>query len=83
VFALGAADGCVAWTFKAEAGVRAAVVIGPGTPGASAPTAYVADVRATVYALDALNGALKWSRKVDEHRAARITGSPVLHEGRL
>jgi polyvinyl alcohol dehydrogenase (cytochrome) len=83
VYSLGADDGCLAWTFKAEGGVRAAVVIGPGTPGARTPTAYVSDVRATVYALDVATGALKWSRKIEEHRAARIAGSPVLYEGRL
>src|SRR5213596_1096832 len=30
VYSLDAASGCIAWTFAAEAGVRASVVIGPG-----------------------------------------------------
>ena len=30
VYSLGLKDGCLAWTFKADGGVRAAVVIGAG-----------------------------------------------------
>jgi polyvinyl alcohol dehydrogenase (cytochrome) len=82
VYALGLRDGCVAWTFKADGGVRAAVVVGAIKAG-EPPTAFVSDVRATVYALDARSGALKWTRRLESHPAARITGSPVLHEGRL
>jgi len=82
VYSLGLRDGCLAWTFKADGGVRAAVVVGIVKPG-EAPTAFVSDIRATVYALDAATGALKWTRRLEEHPAARITGSPVLYEGRL
>ena len=82
VYALGLADGCLAWMFKADGGVRAAVVIGVVKPG-EAPTAFVSDIRATVYALDAATGQLKWTRRLEEHPAARITGSPVLYNGRL
>jgi polyvinyl alcohol dehydrogenase (cytochrome) len=82
VYALGLRDGCLAWTFKADGGVRAAVVIGVVKPG-EAPTAFIADIRATVYALDATTGQLKWTRRLEEHPAARITGSPVLYQGRL
>ena len=80
VYALGLRDGCLHWTFKADGGVRAAVSI---ASVAGVPTAYVADLRATVYALDALTGQLKWKRRVEEHRAARISGSPVVHDGRV
>ncbi len=82
VYSLGLRDGCLAWMFKADGGVRAAVVVGIVKPG-EAPTAFVSDIRATVYALDAATGALKWTRRLEEHPAARITGSPVLYEGRL
>ena len=82
VYSLGLRDGCLAWTFKADGGVRAAIVVGAVKPG-DAPTAFVSDIRATVYALDAATGALKWTRRLEEHPAARITGSPVLYEGRL
>jgi polyvinyl alcohol dehydrogenase (cytochrome) len=82
VYSLGLRDGCLAWTFKADGGVRASVVIGAvqGEPG---PSAFVVDLRATLYRLDATTGELKWKKKLEEHRAARISGSPVLYGGKL
>jgi polyvinyl alcohol dehydrogenase (cytochrome) len=82
VYSLGLRDGCTAWTFKADGGVRAAVVVGSVKAG-EPPTAFVSDIRATVYALDAATGELKWTRRLEQHPAARITGSPVLYQGRL
>src|SRR5207244_503664 len=34
-------------------------------------------------AVDASTGKLLWTRKLDEHSAARITGSPTLYQNRL
>ena len=81
VYALGLKDGCVHWTFKADGGVRAAVVVGEGQNGSTA--AYFGDIRAFVYSVDATTGALRWKKPIDTHRAARVTGSPVLYGGRL
>ncbi len=83
VFALGLQDGCVHWTFKADGGVRAAITVGAAVDAASHPAAYVGDLRAMVYRVDAETGELRWKKKLDEHRSARITGSPVLYNGRL
>ena len=80
VFSLGLKDGCQHWMFKAEAGVRAAVTVAQAGGRA---TAYFGDLRATVYAVDAATGDLRWKKTLDEHRAARITGSIVAYEGRL
>jgi polyvinyl alcohol dehydrogenase (cytochrome) len=33
--------------------------------------------------VDASTGALRWKKQIDTHRAARVTGSPVLYGGRL
>ena len=77
VYALGLKDGCVHWTFKADGGVRGAVVVGDSENGSAA--AYFGDIRAFVYSIDAATGALRWKKQVDTHRAARITGSPVLY----
>ncbi|HEX7139153.1 MAG TPA: PQQ-binding-like beta-propeller repeat protein [Vicinamibacterales bacterium] len=82
VFSLGLQDGCLAWTFKADGGVRAAVVIG-SVSGETGLSAFVVDLRATLYRLDAATGELKWKKKLEEHRAARISGSPVLYGSRL
>ena len=81
VYALGLKDGCVHWTFKADGTVRAAVVAGETRSGSTA--AYFGDTRAFVYSVDATTGMLRWKKQVDPHRAARVTGSPVLYEGRL
>jgi polyvinyl alcohol dehydrogenase (cytochrome) len=84
VYALDAATGCIRWAFKAERGVRTAISIGPiGGAGQSRYAAYFGDIAANVYAVDAATGELVWKEKADEHRFARITGSPVLHDGRL
>ena len=76
VYSLSAARGCVAWTFAAHAGVRAAVVV-------DKRFAYFADQSGFVYAVEAADGRLVWSRRVDEHPLVRLTGAPVLHDGRL
>jgi len=84
VYSLDAASGCVAWTFTAHGGVRAAVSIGrrTGSPR-RAYAAYFSDQKGYAYALDASTGALLWSRKVDAHPLVRLTGSPTLYNGRL
>src|SRR5205823_1975526 len=90
VYSLDAATGCSVWTFEARAGVRAAISIGSLDGSARArrgraPTsaAYVADQQGHVYALNAATGALLWERKVEDHPLVRLTGSPLLHDGRL
>ena len=79
VYSLNADTGCQYWAFRAEAPVRAAVSVGPGNaPGSGRWTAYFADQRANVYALDALTGELLWKRLVDDFPGATITGAPTL-----
>jgi polyvinyl alcohol dehydrogenase (cytochrome) len=85
VYALDPRSGCTYWTYKASAGVRTAISVGPLGP-ADAPTRYAiyfADAQARAYAVDAETGEELWSRKVDDHPAARVTGAPTLHAGRL
>lgn len=80
VYALDARTGCTYWAFEAEAGVRTAISVGPVESGYAI---YFADAEARAYAVDAATGSLRWSYKVDDHRAARSTGSPTLHDGVL
>jgi len=85
VYALDPKSGCTYWTYKAVSGIRTAISVGPVGP-ANAPTGYAvyfADAEARAYAVDATTGKELWVRKVDDHRAARATGSPTLHNGRL
>ena len=84
VYALDAKSGCVAWGFQASAGVRNAPSIGAvkGHAGSSY-AAYFGDLRGNVYALDAATGKALWIVSVDPHPLAAVTGSPILHKGRL
>jgi polyvinyl alcohol dehydrogenase (cytochrome) len=82
VYSLDAKSGCVYWTFNAVGGVRTPITISP-REGSGKFTAYFGDNSAFAYAVDAFTGEKLWSRKVDEHPVARITGQPRLYEGRL
>jgi polyvinyl alcohol dehydrogenase (cytochrome) len=77
VYALDAATGCTYWSFHADAGVRTAVTIGPHD------RAYFGDLRANVYAVEAVTGRPVWETRLSLHPYARITGSPVLYNGKL
>ncbi|HXP83196.1 MAG TPA: PQQ-binding-like beta-propeller repeat protein [Bryobacteraceae bacterium] len=81
IYSLSAATGCVHWYFDAGAAVRTAISIGQIGTGAYA--AFFGDQSANAYALDAVTGKLLWKTKVDTFALARITGSPVFHNGRL
>jgi polyvinyl alcohol dehydrogenase (cytochrome) len=81
VYSLDALTGCVYWAFSAGGGVRTGLSIGSRAGGGF--TAYFGDTSARVYAVDASSGRPLWSRQVEEHPLARVTGSPVLHYGRL
>lgn len=79
VYSLDAATGCTYWKFQAAAGVRTAITIAT----ASKPLAYFADLRANVYAVNAVTGKLVWRTKLSDHPYARITGAPRLYNGAL
>ena len=82
VYSLDAASGCIHWTFTAKSGVRTALAFGP-REATNGYAVYFGDTGANVYALDAATGRELWSRRLDEHLYARITGSPTLHQNRL
>ncbi len=81
-YALDTQTGCVWWTFEAKAEVRNAPTISTDRNG-NAKTLYFGDVDANVYAVDAKNGELIWTRSVRDHPVGTITGSITLHNGRL
>jgi polyvinyl alcohol dehydrogenase (cytochrome) len=84
VHALDPKTGCTYWTFKAQAGVRTAMSVGPyKNAGRSGFAVFFGDSRANAYAVDAHTGQQIWVRKVDEHRFAAITGAPTYHDGRV
>jgi polyvinyl alcohol dehydrogenase (cytochrome) len=84
VYSLDARTGCVHWAFDAGGIVRTAVNV--GRIGSDEPARYGAffgDARGNAYAVDAVNGRLLWKVTVDKYPSARLTGSAVLHRGRL
>jgi polyvinyl alcohol dehydrogenase (cytochrome) len=82
VYSLNALQGCINWTFSAAGGVRTAIAV--ASPRGNEPAlVYFGDTAANVYALNANTGKVVWTRKVEDHPFARITGSPTLHDGRL
>jgi polyvinyl alcohol dehydrogenase (cytochrome) len=85
VHALNPKTGCTYWSFKAAAGVRSALSVGPyqDPKGKKGYAVYFGDGRANAYAVDAQSGVLLWTRRVDEHPAAAITGAPTVHAGRV
>ena len=81
VYALDARTGCTHWSFQAQNGVRSAMTVSPLPDGRHA--VFFGDFDANVYAIDAATGTEIWRRDVETHAAARITGAPVFHDGRL
>jgi polyvinyl alcohol dehydrogenase (cytochrome) len=74
----------VHWYFNAGEGVRSAVAVGPiSTAPRARQAAFFADGAANVYALDAATGALIWKVDAESFPVGRVSGSPVLHSGRL
>ncbi len=78
VEAVNAATGCIHWVFQANGPVRAAIL--PVTNG-SDTTLVLTDLIGWGYALDAKTGKLIWKKRIDEHDAARLTGSSVALNG--
>ena len=74
VQALDAKTGCVHWTFQANGPVRAAIL--PVRRGSSYSLVF-SDLIGWVYALDGKSGKVLWKKRLDEHEAARLTGSAV------
>ncbi len=92
LYALDARTGCVRWVYHGGGEIRGAPVMAPWSavfrarrskqtspgPGAPTPTVYFGDNFGVVHAVDAETGMARWRRRVDDHSAARVYGTPVL-----
>jgi polyvinyl alcohol dehydrogenase (cytochrome) len=84
VHALDPATGCTFWTFKAMAGIRSAPAVAEyKSQGKSGYLVIVGDTKTNLYGIDATSGKQLWTSRVDEHPSAGITGSPIIHDGRV
>jgi polyvinyl alcohol dehydrogenase (cytochrome) len=80
VYALEAATGCIEWTYQAGAPVREAVATAALD---NRHAVLFGDLTGTFYALEAETGRLLWKKRVEEHEAALLTGSPTVYQGNV
>jgi polyvinyl alcohol dehydrogenase (cytochrome) len=78
VEAVDARSGCTHWVFQSDGPVRAAIL---AVPSGTGTTLVFTDLIGWAYALDAKSGKLIWKKRIDEHDAARLTGSSVALNG--
>jgi polyvinyl alcohol dehydrogenase (cytochrome) len=78
VEAVDARTGCTHWVFQATGPVRAAIL---PVPSGADTSLVLTDLIGWAYALDAKSGKLLWKKRIDEHEAARLTGSSVALNG--
>ena len=86
VYALDFESGCARWTTRVSAEVRTAIVVEAwpaGAPPTTPARLFFGDLMGRVHALDALSGEVLWTVRADDHPNTTITGTPVLHNGRL
>jgi cytochrome c553 len=83
VYSLDAESGCLHWSFRAQSAVRSGLTIGRLSRTDSRLAIFFGDIHGTAYALSASSGEELWKTLTDPHPLARITGTPVLLEGRL
>jgi polyvinyl alcohol dehydrogenase (cytochrome) len=80
VFSLDARTGCTHWAIDVGAPVRTPITIGKA---GAALAAFFGDNKGRVHAVDAQTGKDLWTVQVEIHPMTRLTGAPVLFEGRL
>jgi len=84
-YAINANTGCVYWSYRAQATVRTAAIVGPVTgQGTTKYAVYFGDFRGNVYALDASTGKPLWIRNViNNNYIARLSAGFALYKGHL
>jgi polyvinyl alcohol dehydrogenase (cytochrome) len=84
VYSLNADSGCIYWSHRAPAGIRAGIVIGNVKRGSEVtPVVFFGDLQGNVSAVDAGSGELLWRVRPEDHPQTRITGTPQFDRGRL
>ena len=84
IYSLDAKTGCVYWSYQTKGSVRNAISVGAVKgQGSTRYGVFFGDAHANVYGLDAQDGHLLWTTKVDDHFVARITAAPTFYNGSL
>src|SRR6266446_2274527 len=76
--ALDAKTGCTHWMFQANGPVRMALL---AVPNGNQTSLIFGDQIGWVYSLDASTGKQLWRRRIEDHEATRLTGSPIANDG--
>jgi len=80
IHALRAETGCLQWTFQANGPVRSSVV---SVPDGNRHALLFGDQTGWFYSAEAETGELLWKKKIEEHDAARLTGTPIVYNGNV
>ena len=80
IHALRADTGCLQWTYQADGPVRMSIV---AAPTGKTHALLFGDQTGKFYALDAETGTEIWKKQIEAHDAARLTGSPIVHDGNV
>jgi polyvinyl alcohol dehydrogenase (cytochrome) len=80
VFSLDARTGCTHWALDVGSPARTPIALGEA---GDAPAAFFGDNKGRVHAVDAETGKELWTAQVEAHPMTRLTGAPVVFEGRL
>ena len=78
IYGLDRETGCIHWTYQAGGAVRSAIV---AARDGGRYALLFGDQNGWFYSLDASDGKLRWKKKMEDHDAARLTGSPVADAG--
>lgn len=78
IYALSADTGCIRWVYDGAGPVRTSILA--ARDGARTVLLF-GDQSGVFYALDAADGRFLWKKRIVDHDAARLTGTPVAHEG--
>lgn len=75
-YAVDARTGKQVWVFETGSPVRVGTAYGDGR-------VFFGDLAGRLYAVDARTGELRWKRRIDDHRYAVVTSSPIYYQGRI
>ena len=75
-YAVEAKTGKQVWVFETGSPVRVGTAYGDGR-------VFFGDLAGRLYAVDARTGELRWKRRIDDHRYAVVTSSPIYYNGRI
>ena len=85
VYAFDMETGCTRWQFQASSEVRNGLTLEPWdtTEKSVDPLLFFGDLTGNQYAVSALNGELRWKKRIEDHSAATLTAAAELSDGVL